>query len=124
LDDVDSIRQFKVLPKLGELGDGSSFIITTRNKAHLNHFAHFKIYEVEFLNRKEAKMLLCHHAFREERVRDHLKNSHPDLEENVEKVIRKCEGLPLTLEVMGCHLKDHQSNAMADPSHAGQGRVC
>jgi hypothetical protein len=35
------------------------------------------------------------------------------LEETVEKVVKKCEGLPLTLEVMGCHLKDHQSDPMA-----------
>jgi hypothetical protein len=31
----------------------------------------------------------------------------------VKNVIDKCDGLPLTLEVMGCHLKDHQFDPLA-----------
>jgi hypothetical protein len=113
LDDVDSENQFKVLPKLGELGDGSSFIITTRNSALLNHFANFHIYEVGFLHLQEAKKLLCHHAFGQDRVPESLIESYPFLTDLVQKVLQKCDGLPLTLEVMRCHLKDYQSDAMA-----------
>jgi hypothetical protein len=30
------------------------------------------------------------------------------LEKDVNKVLQKCEGLPLSLEIMGCHLKDQE----------------
>lgn len=31
---------------------------------------------------------------------------------NVKKVVEKCIDLPLTLEVIGCYLRDHKTNAM------------
>jgi hypothetical protein len=108
LDDVDSEDQFKVLPKLGALGDGSSFILTTRDQDLLKWFANCSVYEVKFLDFQEAKKLFCHHAYGTERVPENLTKIHPYLEENVNKVIQKCDGLPLSLEILGCHLKDQE----------------
>jgi hypothetical protein len=113
LDDVDSEDQLKVLPKLGELGDGSNFIITTRDRDLLKYFANCCIYEVQFLDFAEAKKLLCHHLFKGESVLDDLTKIYPYLDENVKKVVQKCDGLPLSLEIMGCHLKDQESDPKA-----------
>ncbi|CAM6092380.1 unnamed protein product [Calypogeia fissa] len=111
LDDVNHEKQIRVLPKLNDLGNGSRLIITSRDQGVLNCLAKCDVYEVDFLNYDEAKKLFCRNVFQEEGIPDRLSQRNHELKEDVEGVVRKCDGLPLTLEVMGCHLRCQQTNA-------------
>ncbi|CAM6108809.1 unnamed protein product [Calypogeia fissa] len=111
MDDVNSDIQFKILPRLDQFGIGSRLIITSRDRGVLNAFPKFLIYEVDLLNFDEAKKLFCLHAFQQEGIPDDLIETNHHLEQSVWKMVEKCDGLPLTLEVMGSYLRDHTSDA-------------
>lgn len=65
------------------------------------------IHEVEFLKLrgqcKEATLSTC--------IWIDSKDIPDFLVDNVDEVVKKCEGLPLTLEVIGTYLRDHGANA-------------
>ncbi|CAM6082918.1 unnamed protein product [Calypogeia fissa] len=107
MDDVNSDLQLKILPRLNELGNGSLLILTTRDQGVLDTFPNCVIYDVEFLNFEEAK----EHAFEQEEIPKSLVKMNQRLGGIVENVVRKCDGLPLTLEVMGSYLKKHKTDA-------------
>ncbi|CAM6125257.1 unnamed protein product [Calypogeia fissa] len=111
MEDVDSEDQFSILPTVNKFGNGSRLIFTARDRGVLDSIPNCFIYEVEFLNFDEAKKLFCQHAFEEERIPDSLVKVHHHLEENVKQVVQRCDGLPLTLEVLGSYLRGHKTNA-------------
>ncbi|CAM6126389.1 unnamed protein product [Calypogeia fissa] len=111
MDDVDSENQFKSLPTLDHFGTGSRLMITSRKQGVLNYFENPVICEVDLLSFEEATKLFCQHVFRQEAIPENLLEMNLHLKENVKKVVKKCGGLPLTLEVMGSHLRAHKTNA-------------
>ncbi|CAM6092007.1 unnamed protein product [Calypogeia fissa] len=94
MDDVDSEGQLRILPRLHQIGHGSRIIFTSRDRGVFDTFPKCLIYDVEFLRPDEAKKLFCKHAFDQEDIPE----VNRDLEEDVNRVVSKCDGLPLTLE--------------------------
>ncbi|CAM6103613.1 unnamed protein product [Calypogeia fissa] len=107
MDDIDSETQLKVLPHWEDFGSGSCLILTSRHKRIFKFYQSNNIYDVEFLDTNEATELFCKHAFGS---RDIPQDKSEPLRKNVKAVVKKCGGLPLTLEVMGRYLCDKSSN--------------
>lgn len=111
MDDVDFEDQLSVLPKLHDLGSGSRLIITTRDRGILNVYENCEVHEVEFLDGGDARKLFCQNAFGgQEEIPSYATHLH-HLLTNVTSVVDKCDGLPLTLEVLGRYLGDYVSDA-------------
>ncbi|RDX94907.1 TMV resistance protein N, partial [Mucuna pruriens] len=98
LDDVDRLEQLKVLAGgLDWFGSGSRIIITTRDIHLLHVYGVERTYEVEALNHKEALELFRWNAFRRKQV-------NPSYLDISERLILHCNGLPLSLEIIGSDL--------------------
>jgi len=101
LDNVDHINQLDALfsPLKDTIHPGSLILITTRNKDVLTSsgMAESSIYTLKGLNREHSQELFCSHAFGQPR---------PALgfEDVVEKFLDICNGLPLSLKVLGALL--------------------
>jgi hypothetical protein len=81
--------------------NGSCLIITSRNQHVIKHpkiSDDSILFDVNFLKVDDAKKLFYHHAF----GLDKVPPSH--LLDSVTRIVKKCQGLPLTLEVLGCYL--------------------
>ncbi|KAH9289079.1 hypothetical protein KI387_033196 [Taxus chinensis] len=101
LDDVDHPRQLEALlpgkDNLENLEGGSLIIVTTRERKVLQSWGISAIYEMTGLNPSHAKHLFCWHAFLQPSPRS-------GFEQIVEKFLTACQGLPLSLEVLGGQL--------------------
>ncbi|KAK7294377.1 hypothetical protein RJT34_17266 [Clitoria ternatea] len=97
LDDVDGHDQLQRLcGQLGDLGEDSKLVITTRNKHLLNRRVD-KICEVKEWSYEESKKLFILHAFSE----GPLQEGYADL---LDKAIQYAGGIPLALKILGLHL--------------------
>ncbi|XP_054818468.1 TMV resistance protein N-like [Prosopis cineraria] len=98
LDDVSEMNQLKYLGmKSTWLGPGSRVIVTTRDKQLLATHGEFETYSAKLLNNEESLQLFCQRAFKSDKpTQDYLELS--------KSVVQLAGGLPLTLEVLGCHL--------------------
>ncbi|KAL5845737.1 hypothetical protein ACOSQ3_009261 [Xanthoceras sorbifolium] len=99
LNDVNSLKQLDILAGgLDRFGPGSRVIITTRDKQLLLNFvAAYNIYEVEALDKREALLLFCNCAFKE----DHIPK---DLTVFAHRAVDYAKGNPLALKVLGSSL--------------------
>lgn len=98
LDDVSDTNHFEYLAiKKTWLGLGSRIIVTTRYKHLLEEHGEFEKYEAKLMNNEESLQLFCQKAFKGEKPKG-------DYLELTKNVIEHAAGLPLTLEVLGCHL--------------------
>jgi hypothetical protein len=105
LDDVDHIHQLNVLlfPVKDALSSSSLILVTSRNKDVLTSFGIVEtyIYKLEGLNPQHSQELFCSHAFGQ---------PHPaaQFQRMVEEFLDACQGLPLSLQVIGAllHGKD------------------
>ncbi|KAG6557425.1 hypothetical protein Mapa_000694 [Marchantia paleacea] len=93
LDDVDSEKQISYFLRTNWWGRGSRLIVTSRLQGG---FPTFTMCDVPFLNMEEAKQLFVAQLMTD--VREEIP------EDMVEEVVAKCDGLPLTLEVIGSYL--------------------
>ncbi|KAM7478672.1 hypothetical protein LguiA_026885 [Lonicera macranthoides] len=105
IDDVDDMKQLDALLGKREFHLGSKIIITTRKKSLLTHELH-KLHIVENLSPCESLELFCWHAFGKE---------HPDngYEEQSERAVCYCKGLPLACEILGSSLAKKSTNVWA-----------
>ncbi|KAM7478678.1 hypothetical protein LguiA_026891 [Lonicera macranthoides] len=105
IDDVDDMKQLDALLGKREFHSGSKIIITTRNKSLLTHEVH-KLHTVENLSPSESLELFCQYAFGKEC---------PDngYEEQSEKAVHYCAGLPLACEILGSSLAKKSTNVWA-----------
>ncbi|XP_057828280.2 disease resistance protein Roq1-like [Cryptomeria japonica] len=109
LDDVDHVDQLNaLLPAKNSLGSeslvgsGSLIIITTRELQVLKKWGISSHYKMKPLSAVHAKKLFCWHAF----IQPSPMNG---FEELVEKFLQACNGLPLSLKVLGGQLYKKQS---------------
>lgn len=89
---------------------GSKLVITCRNRAILYDYVHEEAkMEVDGLNDRQAMELFCHYAFHEmdSGVRVLF------LKESV-CIVKACAGLPLSIEVIGQHLRKQNSRPEED----------
>jgi hypothetical protein len=96
----------------------SNIIATCRNwgvlEGHLDPNGRF---EVPYLNKKQATELFLSHAFR------NTKQVEKGFEDIFEKIVKACDGLPLSLEVMGGFLHKKQSLNMPTRLQIWQGAL-
>eukprot|EP00253_Pinus_taeda_P003480 PITA_03480 len=101
LDDVDHIQQMNALlaPAKDALPSGSLILVTSRNMDVLVKWGivESSIYKLTGLDPQQSKELFCRHAF-------HQSRPHVGFEEVVELFLKTCDGLPLSLTVLGAHL--------------------
>ncbi|GLJ33954.1 hypothetical protein SUGI_0683050 [Cryptomeria japonica] len=98
LDDVDNVEQLDaLLPTKHKLQNGSLIIVTTRAYDVLNSWGISFIYKMRPLDSLQAGNLFCWHAF--------LRCCPPNgFKELVEKYLEQCNGIPLSLKVLGAQL--------------------
>ena len=99
IDDVWAAAQRDAL--LVPLGPGSCVVLTTRD-AQLLSCAGIVSQPVEVLGSKAALELFCRYAFR-------ASEPPPAYNELAAEAVAVCAGLPLTLKVIGAHLRDEQN---------------
>ncbi|GLJ27313.1 hypothetical protein SUGI_0536060 [Cryptomeria japonica] len=101
LDDVDHVDQLNALlpsQRSGSLiGSGTLIIVTTRELEVLNRCRISSQYKMKPLSEVHARQLFCWHAFLQPSPLN-------EFEELVEKVLKTCSGLPLSLKVFGGQL--------------------
>ena len=98
LDDVDKMKQLKMLAREHDwFGSGSRIIITTRDAHLLKAHRVDKIYEIKELNDENALQLFSSKAFKKKHVLD-------DYRELSNHFLNYAAGLPLALEVLGSFL--------------------
>ncbi|XP_057453007.1 TMV resistance protein N-like [Lotus japonicus] len=98
LDDVDSSEQLEALfVGLGELGEGSSLIVTTRDRHLLHEKIVDKIHEVKPLDSKKSLVLFNLGAFKKREPADSFYQDYS------QRVVKYAEGLPLALKILGSH---------------------
>ncbi|XP_057830631.1 disease resistance protein L6 isoform X2 [Cryptomeria japonica] len=98
LDDVDHTDQLDALLPLKEsLGGQSLIIVTTRDANVLQQWGISLIYHMRPLKAFHSKQLFCWHAF--------LQKIPPsEFDDLVDKFLNACQGLPLSLKVLGGQL--------------------
>ena len=105
VDDISDANQFEALfPEIHMiLGLDSRIVITSRQHDVLKHVmnafsaASKAVYEVPLLDKFDSRRLFNIHAFMSKTPRDHFV-------ELATTIADGCRGLPLLLELMGCHL--------------------
>ncbi|GLJ34191.1 hypothetical protein SUGI_0687230 [Cryptomeria japonica] len=98
LDDVDHPDQLEaLLPPRESLGHRNLIIVTTRELDVLNAWGISTVFKMRPLNETHAEQLFCCHAFLQQ-------SPPPEFEGLVKKFIKACDGLPLSLKVLGAQL--------------------
>eukprot|EP00253_Pinus_taeda_P014484 PITA_14484 len=102
VDDVDHVKQLDalLLPAKDVLHPRSLILVTSRDKRVLINadITESSIYTLKGLNRQHSRQLFCSHAFGQ---------PHPvvGFDEVVQKFLDSCQGLPLSLKVLGAHMR-------------------
>ncbi|GLJ33803.1 hypothetical protein SUGI_0679590 [Cryptomeria japonica] len=98
LDDVDHQDQLDaLLPGIDSFGHGSLIIVTSRELGVLKSWGISTIYKMKELNFDHSLQLLCWHAFLQPSPQD-------EFHYLVKKIVKICNGLPLSLKVLGGQL--------------------
>lgn len=97
LDDIDHNEQVDALLAKNVLRSDSLIIITSRDRSLFRRNPEAMLYEMKSMDENHARELFCLHAFR---------HSSPvsGFEDPVEGFLKTCDGLPLSLKVLGGHL--------------------
>ncbi|KAJ8759580.1 hypothetical protein K2173_007209 [Erythroxylum novogranatense] len=107
LDDVwnESVNYWdQLLKPLKSGAPGSKIIVTTRNDGVATTVSFSSIFRLDMLASTECWQLFCKHAFEDENCGDY-----PHLEEIGKEIVKRCDGLPLALKVMGGILRSKRN---------------
>ncbi|KAJ8747326.1 hypothetical protein K2173_013130 [Erythroxylum novogranatense] len=107
LDDVwnETVNYWdQLLTPLKSGGPGSTIIMTTRNDGVATTVSSSSIFRLGELASTECWKLFCKYAFDDENCDDY-----PHLEEIGQKIVKKCDGLPLAVRVMGGVLRSERN---------------
>ncbi|BFI34225.1 protein SERAC1 [Marchantia polymorpha subsp. ruderalis] len=107
LDDIDNGSHVAFLQDIVSKNDcaNSRYIVTCRDRNILNSLDS-RVFDVKFLNPESSTKLFMSYAF------PYPTEPSPSLKEWVHKIVAKCDGLPLTLEVIGTYLKTKVSESI------------
>ncbi|PTQ38716.1 hypothetical protein MARPO_0049s0015 [Marchantia polymorpha] len=110
LDDIDNGSHVALLEDIASKNDcaNSRYIVTSRDRdilSSLNSLDSY-VFDVKLLNPKSSTELFKSYAF------PNPTEPSPSLEDWVHKIVAKCDGLPLTLEVIGKYLKKKVSESI------------
>ncbi|XP_059070356.1 disease resistance protein Roq1-like [Cryptomeria japonica] len=97
LDDIDHLDQLRALLFGDLLSPGSLAIVTTRDQGVLISAEISNCYPMKTMSKDHAKELFCSHAFGG-------KAPAFPCEQLIEKFVKFCGGLPLSLKVLGTHV--------------------
>ncbi|XP_057846603.2 disease resistance protein RPV1-like [Cryptomeria japonica] len=97
LDDVDKKDQLDALLVRNALNSASLVIVTTRDESVLISSRITLRYKVKEMNLEHSRELFCWNAFHQ----PYADSAYKDL---VEKFVKVCGGLPLSLQVIGAHV--------------------
>lgn len=98
LDDVDNLDHIESLLDVDAVASGSLILITSRDKDVLRRSSvNALVYDVKALHQNHARELFCRHAFCQSKPSE-------ELDDLIEKFLKICGGLPLSLKVLGGHL--------------------
>ncbi|KAL3685002.1 hypothetical protein R1sor_003024 [Riccia sorocarpa] len=108
-DDVDDDQHVDLLQEIAVKNEceESRFILTSR-KSELLHGDNIHTIRPDHLGKEDSEKLLTAYAFPKEQE---LSES---LRKIIHEVIEACEGLPLTLEILGKHLRSRRSELWAE----------
>ncbi|KAJ8759462.1 hypothetical protein K2173_007073 [Erythroxylum novogranatense] len=107
LDDVwnESFTDWdKLLTPLKSGCPGSKILVTTRNDGVAATVSFSSIFRLDVLTSTECWQLFCEHAFEDENCDDY-----PLLEEIGKEIVKRCDGLPLAVKVMGGVLRSKRN---------------
>lgn len=119
LDDI-AVVHIQFLREISSKFDyaNSRYIVTSQNKNILgrcvvtyqarHRYFEARVFQVDCLSHENSKELFMTHAFSDSKVQKLLLGRKLDLNipvELIDEIVAKCEGLPLTLEVIGSYLK-------------------
>ncbi|KAK2975689.1 hypothetical protein RJ640_014483, partial [Escallonia rubra] len=107
LDDVDKLDQFDALLGTRVFYPGSKIILTTRKKGLLGAHAAYEVHRVKILSCDESSKLFSLHAFGQDHPTD-------GFVEQSKRLVRRCEGLPLALQVLGSSLSGKSIDVWED----------
>jgi len=98
IDNVDHSNQLEALAgSRGWFCPGSLIVFTCKDRQLLKSFKVEKIFDMRFLDDREALELFSLHAFNE-------KHPNQDFKELADQVVKYVKGHPLALKVLGCFL--------------------
>ncbi|KAM0862272.1 hypothetical protein ACQ4PT_045390 [Festuca glaucescens] len=112
LDDLSSTTEWDDIKQhLPETGTANRIIITTREEDIAKHCSkrHKNIYNLQRLVRKNAHDLFTQKAFGKDIKLD---EQYPELVEQAELILKKCDGLPLAIVHIGRFLASQQITAL------------
>ncbi|GLJ33699.1 hypothetical protein SUGI_0677400 [Cryptomeria japonica] len=98
VDDIDHLEQLNALMAKDALSESSKVIVTTRDVGVLISAGITVAYNLKGMGRADGRELFCWHAF---------DRSYPDsgYEKLVDSFVELCGGLPLSLQVLGRHVR-------------------
>lgn len=103
LDDISTQRDGKFLSEIVNIGSAESrFILTSRDRELLGTLS--RIYHVQPLEHNCAEQLFMNHALPNCTIPSFL-----NFTGTVKAIVKHCEGLPLTLEVLGTYLRTQET---------------
>ncbi|BFI34203.1 protein SERAC1 [Marchantia polymorpha subsp. ruderalis] len=110
LDDIDNGSHVALLEDIASKNDcaNSRYIVTSKDKDIWNSLDSLDsyVFDVKLLNDESSTELFMSYAF------PYQTKPSPSLEKWVPKIVNKCDGLPLTLEVIGKYLKTKVSESI------------
>ncbi|CAM0881632.1 unnamed protein product [Alopecurus aequalis] len=113
LDDISSIAEWDIIiPMFREMENTIRIIVTTREEDIANHCSKKKrnIYRLKGIEYKDARDLFTKKVFKEA---IDLDKQYPELVEQAELMLRKCNRLPLAIVVIGGFLANQPKTALA-----------
>lgn len=111
-DDLSSTTEWDLIRgSLPQTENASRIIVTTREVSIANHCSKKKenVYELKRLTKKHALDLFTKKVFKEN---EYLPRQYPELVEQAEQILKKCNGLPLAIVAIGGFLANQPKIAM------------